>query len=412
MTLISRPIMNKLLLFIPGILLLAALEVAKVYFIMPFPGSQESETITPAYWIHQNIFWLRIVGGMLLLWPTYRLLAERGPKLRKALVLVLLAGYGAVFYLFNFQFLAEKIFHQPRTVRLAPMKANKIPGHKLVLGLLLNGQARAYPIQLIGYHHQVRDTVGGEPVMITYCTVCRTGRVFRPLVNGRPETFRLVGMDHFNAMFEDRTTGSWWRQVNGEAVVGPLKGQTLPDLPAEHMTLAAWAEQHPETLVLQPDTTFNKDYKGMDPFDKGKSKGELTRRDSLSWKRKSWVVGVVQNRAARAYDWNRLLDRKITNDRLGGRPLVLMVAADSASFHVWNREVDGRTLTFAPAGTDTFRDAETGSLWNRQGVCMEGELVGRKLTALSASQEFWHSWQTFHPETSRFEGAKTPPAHE
>ncbi|MFX5562960.1 DUF3179 domain-containing (seleno)protein, partial [Acinetobacter baumannii] len=64
----------------------------------------------------------------------------------------------------------------------------------------------AYPIQFIGYHHQVVDTVGGEPIIATYCTVCRTGRIFSSTVDGVPEKFRLVGMDHFNAMFEDART--------------------------------------------------------------------------------------------------------------------------------------------------------------------------------------------------------------
>ena len=67
-------------------------------------------------------------------------------------------------------------------------------------GSQLDGEARAYPIQLIGYHHQVCDTVGGKPIMVTYCTVCRTGRVFDPVIKGQPETFRLVGMDHFNTI--------------------------------------------------------------------------------------------------------------------------------------------------------------------------------------------------------------------
>jgi hypothetical protein len=48
--------------------------------------------------------------------------------------------------------------------------------------------------------------------------------VFSPVVDGRSETFRLVGMDHFNAMFEDASTHSWWRQANGEAIAGPSKG--------------------------------------------------------------------------------------------------------------------------------------------------------------------------------------------
>ena len=89
---------------------------------------------------------------------------------------------------------------------------------------MINGEAKAYPIQLIGYHHQVMDTVGNEPVIITYCTVCRTGRVYSSSLNGRHESFRLVGMDHFNAVFEDETTKTWWQQATGEAIAGPLKG--------------------------------------------------------------------------------------------------------------------------------------------------------------------------------------------
>ena len=55
----------------------------------------------------------------------------------------------------------------------------------LIIGVVINNEAKAYPIEIIGYHHQVRDTIGGEPVMITYCTVCRTGRVYSPYVNGK-----------------------------------------------------------------------------------------------------------------------------------------------------------------------------------------------------------------------------------
>lgn len=394
--------MSRIVFFSIGILLLAALEVAKVYFIMPMPGSQEADTIDLAYWIHQHIWLLRLLGWLLIAYPAYGLLADRRHGRRKIVMLVLLFGYGVVIYLFNFRFLADKMFYQPQETVMLDLKTNAIPVDKVVLGLVVNGQARAYPVQLIGYHHQVRDTVGGQPVMVTYCTVCRTGRVFQPLVGRQPEEFRLVGMDHFNAMFEDKTTGSWWRQVSGEAIAGPLKGHQLPGLPAEQMTLRAWAERYPQTLVLQPDSTFKKQYAGMEPYERGKNKGDLTRRDSLAWKPKSWVVGVEHNKAARAYDWNQLLKQKITNDQLAGSPLVLMVAADSASFHVWNRTVDGRTLQFVSGPADSFRDQETGSVWNRQGVCLEGPLKGKRLRAIPASQEYLHSWETFHPATTRY----------
>ncbi|WP_460673309.1 DUF3179 domain-containing (seleno)protein [Larkinella ripae] len=391
-----------MLSFLVGILLLAALEIAKVYFIMPMPGSQEAETISFAYWIHQNVWFIRAIGWLLLLAPTFRLLTDPKRRWNKLTVLGLLIGYGMIYYQFNFRLLAEKMFYQPEKTVMLNLKSSKVPTDKVVLGLVVNGQARAYPIQFIGYHHQVRDTVGGKPVMITYCTVCRTGRVFEPLVENRPEAFRLVGMDHYNAMFEDRTTGSWWRQVSGEAIIGPLKGHILPSLPVEQMTLRAWAEQHPETLVLQPDTTFKKPYEKMATYERGKNKGSLTRRDSLAWQPKSWVVGVEHNKTARAYDWNQLQKQKITNDTLAGTPLMLMVAADSASFHVWNRTVDGKTLSFAAGAPDTFRDRETGSVWSRQGVCIEGPLKGKRLAVIPASQEYLHSWETFHAGTSRY----------
>ena len=68
-----------------------------------------------------------------------------------------------------------------------------------------------------------------------------------PFVNGKKESFRLVGMDHFNAMFEDKTTKSWWYQATGEAIAGPLKNKTLTEIPSQQMTLSAWLRQYPNS---------------------------------------------------------------------------------------------------------------------------------------------------------------------
>src|SRR6185436_13270810 len=105
------------------------------------------------------------------------------------------------------------------------------------------------------------------PVMITYCTVCRTGRAFTPVVDGKPENFRLMGMDHFNAMFQDASTGSWWRQVNGEAVAGPKTGSKLNEYTTTQMKLGFWLEQYPNSWILQTDSTFDSQYKTMKNYD-------------------------------------------------------------------------------------------------------------------------------------------------
>src|SRR6202008_2763050 len=106
------------------------------------------------------------------------------------------------------------------------------------------------------------------------------------------EKFRLVGMDHFNVMFEDVTSKSWWRQVTGEAIVGKFTGQQLPQVFSTQTSLAEWLHLHPNSLIMQADSAFINSYDSTTDFESGKSKSQLTGTDSLSWKNKSWVIGV------------------------------------------------------------------------------------------------------------------------
>ena len=387
--------------FIFGLVLLIALEIFKVYFIMPFPGSQQSESIGLAYFIHSNIFWFRTIGLLIILFPIIQFFTI-GKPLAKVLVVVGLIFYTIVFYFFNYRFLADKMFYQPTIKKFAYASQSKVPMEGLVIGVAVNEKSKAYPIEIIGYHHQVRDTLGGEPVMVTYCTVCRTGRVFSPEVEGKPENFRLVGMDHFNAMFEDETTKSWWRQVSGEAVAGPLKGAALEEIFSEQMTLGAWLALHPMSEILQPDTVFKKDYDDLKGFDNGTISSGLERRDSLSWKDKSWVVGVAVGKRARAYDWNDLVQARIINDTLNSIPIAIVLENDSATFHVVKRD----SLDFTIGANGNLLDTQTKSEWNWRGQSIDGALKGSTLPVIQSYQEFWHSWRTFHPQTSQFKFLK------
>lgn len=394
--------MGKRLLLIVGILFLFALEILKVYFIMPFPGSQHGNTLHFAFFIDRNSWWLRSLGLLMVSYPLFLIFAQ-GKTWSKWLMLLTLALYGGIFYLVNYKFLADKMFYQPRQKMMADASRNRIPLDQLVLGVAINGQAKAYPIEVIGYHHQVRDTVGREPIMVTYCTVCRTGRVFSPYVKGHYQNFRLVGMDHFNAMFEDGSTGSWWQQETGVALTGPLKGSQLREWPSEQMRLNVWIRKHPTTLVLQPDTNFNKAYEDLRNYDIGTIKSGLEKRDSASWKSKSWIVGLQVNGQAKAYDWNDLIRFRLINDSISSVPLLLVVEADSASFHVWNAELNGKHLHFyLDMAAGLLKDDNTKSTWNFDGICLEGPLKGSSLTNWQAYQEFWHSWKHFHPNTTIF----------
>jgi len=390
-------------LFLFGILILLAAEIGRVYFIMPFPGSQDGGTIDLAYFLSQHILWFRIGGALLIAFPAYSFITSGNTK-TKVTIAVLILLWLAVIYLFNFRFQADKMFYQPESKILVKASINKIPSKNLVLGVFINDEAKAYPIEIIGYHHQVRDTVGNVPVMVTYCTVCRTGRVYKPEVDGKTEYFRLVGMDHFNAMFEDKTTKSWWRQASGEAVVGARKGSALPEIPSEQMTLESWLKRHPQSLILQPDIKFKDEYNELKDFDEGKKESSLEGRDTLSWQKKSWVVGVASGLYAKAYDWNDLNKYRVINDEVGGIPIVVVVEGDSASFHVWNRIVDGDTLHFAYSDSlKNMIDTKTNSRWGWDGRNSEKKFTLKSLTAVQSYQEFWHSWKTFHPNTMQYE---------
>ncbi len=376
-------------LFYVSAFLLLLFEIANVYFIMPLPGSQEVKSIDIAYFLYSKRLYIRILLGLTMLAGLAS--AFRSSKWLTIFVLLLLA---VIMYMVKFEMAADTMFYEPGYMQMEPIATNKVSNDRLVLGVALNGEARAYPIQYIGYHHKVFDTIGGKPIMVTYCTVCRSGRVFEPVINGKEEKFRLVGMDHFNAMFEDNTTKTWWRQVTGEAIAGPLKGQKLPEIPALQTSLATWIEMYPNTLVMQPDSNFQSIYDDMSDYESGLRKGDLTRRDSSSWKDKSWIAGIVIHDLSKAYDWNELVSKGIILDRLDTFPVAILVTNDQRSLFAFIRKSETQKLSFR---NDTLTDGVID--FTLLGKALD--TTGHDLIPVPVYQEYWHSWRTFHPGTMK-----------
>jgi hypothetical protein len=357
---------------------------------MPFPGSQQIPSLASAYLLHQWRWPARLVLGVLAMAGLPDAWRDRRWRLGflPALGLVVAGGLYAIHGVMA----ADAMFLQPRVVRMEPAARNTVARDRLVVGIEVDGEARAYPLQVIGYHHQVRDTVAGRPVLVSYCTVCRTGRVFSPVVDGRAESFRLVGMDRFNAMLEDATTGSWWRQANGEAVAGPRRGTVLEELPSRQVTLATWLALYPHSRVMQADSAFLGEYAKDYAYERGTSRKQLTGTDTASWRDKSWVVGITVGGASMAFDWNRLERERVINAEVGGTPLVLALAADSASFFAFERP--DRATVFSLRGDSLVAGAVA--------YAFNGKGPAGTLPPVNASQEFWHSWRTFQPQTSRY----------
>lgn len=378
-------------MFYAGLLGLILFELANIYFIMPMPGSQRMNSLDLAYFLHHSRWYFRSLAIILMLAGLRDAIRKKPSWLPFGAILV-----GAfIIYKINFSMAADHMFRLPGELYFLSREESTLSDSSLVLGIDSDGEAKAYPIRYLVYHHQVRDTIGHRPVMITYCSVCRTGRVFEPLVNGRPEDFRLVGMDHFNAMFEDHSTKSWWRQVNGEAVAGPLKGAELPEFPSSQLSLGKFFEQYPAGKVMKMDQASKSEYDSLARFEYGRSTSKLTGTDSLSWMNKSWVIGIEVNSVSRAYDWNQLKEERIIHDVLDQVPIVLVLGDDNQSFMAFRRP--SHQSRFKINNDVLLQDSNQYDLF---GVPFSPGIP--PLEKIDAYQEFWHSWKTFHPETDQY----------
>ena len=376
--------------FYTGLFALLIFEILNVYFIMPMPGSQEMNSIDLAYFLHSFRWIFRIIFLGLIIIGIRSVFQGK----RKWIPIVLIAIATFIIYTFNYKMSADKMFLQPEHVTFKNKEENKLPGDRLVIGVEINGDAKSYPVEYLTYHHQVQDIINGTPVIVTYCSVCRTGRVFEPLVNGKEEKFRLVGMDHFNAMFEDATTKSWWRQATGEAITGKLKGTCLPEIVSTQMTVDKWFDLFPNGKIMQPDIVSINIYDSLARFEQGKNKGRLTRTDTNSWKDKSWVIGVTSGKFSKAYDWNDLKKGRIINDSIDGNGIVIILSDDDKSF-----------AAFEKNSPDLFKLNNDNIISGKFIYDFAGKEIlsqHQPLKKLNAYQEFWHSWRTFHPNTQKY----------
>ena len=116
------PFSVKRLLFILAILLLFSAEILRIYFLMPFPGSQINDTVSYAYWLDRLVIWIRII---VLLFAYFALVSvfRKGRTWEKVVLPLILVSYAIVFFAFNFRFPADKIFYQPVSKNFATIPA-------------------------------------------------------------------------------------------------------------------------------------------------------------------------------------------------------------------------------------------------------------------------------------------------
>lgn len=222
-------------------------------------------------------------------------------------------------------------------------------------------------------------------------------------VDGKVLRFRLAGINNQNFLMEDEETGSWWQQVTGKAIHGPLAGKRLTLAPHGEITFAVFREEQPRGQVLRPEDSA------------------LWRRFSEGWEEETarfpvpaplapggplppreLVVGIAIGGEFRAYRMAELEPASVLLDELGGVPLALVVAADGRSVRAFDRRAAGRALELYAKPGDPGRlvDGETASVWDFRGQAVAGPLAGKTLPRIPALKDYWFDWKAYNPKTT------------
>jgi hypothetical protein len=309
---------------------------------------------------------------------------------------------------------------EPRFISVA--EANEwLKDREPVVFVQVGNDARAYPIQILMWHEIVNDTVGGEPLLVTFCPLCNTAIAFKRTLNGEVFDFGTTGrLRYSNLIMYDRQTETWWQQATGDAIAGEHTGAQLEFYPASMISWKDFKAQHPDGKVLSRDTGNPRNY-GRNPYfgydDISQTPFLFDGSTPNRLPPMARVLTVDLNDEAVAYPYDVLRETNIINDRVGGEDIVVIWAEGTASAldtqdisegqdvgsaAAYSRLLDDMTLTFLFAD-GKIRDEQTNSEWNILGQAVAGELKGKQLSPVVSIDHFWFSWAAFRPETKVYQ---------
>ena len=242
------------------------------------------------------------------------------------------------------------------------------PDDIVVIGVVRGDEARAYPIAILNWHELVNDTLGGEPILVSFCPLCGTGMVFDRRVAGKTRQFGVSGLLYLSdVLMYDRESESLWSQISAKAVTGPARGNRLKVLRSRQVLWGDWKKAHPKTTILSPATGHERNY-ARSPYEGYSTSDQVhpsVPRDDR-YMSKMPTIGIrVPNGKARAYPASEIV-------KAGGR------VEESFAGHAVKVAYDPERQVF---------DVEAPE-------------------ALEVVEGYWFAWAAFHPDTSVFVAPK------
>ncbi|MDA1229291.1 MAG: DUF3179 domain-containing (seleno)protein [Planctomycetota bacterium] len=279
------------------------------------------------------------------------------------------------------------IVHPP--MLSASQVTNQVTESDLVLGVVVNGEARAYPINMLNGPRReiINDTLGDQPIVAMWCHLCHSAIVFDRRVNDQLLTFQVSGMLwNRTLVMYDSETKSLWSLLLAKGMTGPMNGRKLKTLPSELTTWKKWKSVHPETSVLNmshmQDRFVREFYDEPHPF----------------------VFGFIADRpyhiTLETLRNARVLDLSLRDDNF-----VATLDEETFSIHLFNRKVDGQILSFEPENPNDkppvlMTDTQTKSTWDAySGTAIDGPLKGKQLEQEIGTIAYTQNWNAFYPRS-------------
>lgn len=275
-----------------------------------------------------------------------------------------------------------------------------ISDNDLVLGIVRNGKARAYPHPILDWHEIVNDDLDNLSVAITYCPLTGTGIGWDRVVNKGKTEFGVSGLLYnSNLMPYDRATGSTWSQQRLECVNGINVGRTPDLITLVETDYSTWLAAYPDTEIMNQNTGFNRAY-GQYPYGDYKTNNDrlIFSVDNFDDRlpSKERVLAVLVGEEEKAYSFGEANTSEIINDEVGGQKLVVLRNKEKNFIVAFNND---ENLEFEAIENDlpAIMKDNQGNIYDLVGNVIAGPSVGAQLKQTDSFIGYWFSWGTFYP---------------
>ncbi len=218
-------------------------------------------------------------------------------------------------------------------------------------------------------------------------------------MNGLILTFHLAGLNNQNFIMRDDETGTYWQQISGMAIAGPLAGQQLQLVHADELTFATWKAEEPDGTVLRDDPSAVAHYSPKDWEVKAKDAPVVLRFDEHGLAPRDLMIGVSGFGSARAYLYDDVLRDKLIQDRMGGKRILVVAAADGISVRAFRIPNEDSSFFLLSENGGLMMD-NGGNHWDFRGCAVDGKAKGECLEKLDAMKDYWFNWRNYRPGTT------------